>query len=99
MVLDDWDSAVARGARIHGAVVGYGSSMNAYRMTDAPPDGGGAITCMARALDEAELTPAEIDYVSAHGTSTPGNDASETVAIKAVLGDDAYRVAVGSVKS
>jgi len=98
-VLEDWDSAVARSARIHGAIVGYGSSMNAYRMTDAPPDGGGAITCMARAMEEAELRPGDIDYVSAHGTSTPGNDASETVAIKAVLGDDAYRVAISSVKS
>jgi 3-oxoacyl-[acyl-carrier-protein] synthase II len=99
MVLEDWDSAVARGARIHGAIVGYGSSMNAYRMTDAPPDGGGAITCMANALEESELAPGDIDYISAHGTSTPGNDASETVAIKEVLGKDAYRVAISSVKS
>jgi 3-oxoacyl-[acyl-carrier-protein] synthase II len=98
-VLEDWESAMARGARIYGVLVGYGSSMNAYRMTDAPPDGGGAITCMAGALEEAELAPADIDYVSAHGTSTPGNDASETVAIKAVLGADARRVAISSVKS
>ncbi len=98
-VLEDWDSAVSRGARILGEVVGYGSSMNAYRMTDAPPDGGGAITCMAAALAESGLATSDIDYVAAHGTSTPGNDLCETNAIKAVLGADAYRVAISSVKS
>lgn len=99
VVLEEWDSAVARDGRILAEIVGYGSSLNAYRMTDAPPDGGGAITCMAAALRESELSPADIDYVSAHGTSTPGNDLCETVAIKAVLGQDAYRVAISSVKS
>ena len=98
-VLEDWDTAAARGARILAEIVGYGSSMNAYRMTDAPPDGGGAITCMAAALRESGLTTADIDYVAAHGTSTPGNDLCETNAIKAVLGQDAYRVAISSVKS
>ena len=98
-VLEEWEGAVSRGARILGEIVGYGSSMNAYRMTDAPPDGGGAITCMAAALRESGLNPSDIDYVAAHGTSTPGNDLCETNAIKAVLGQDAYRVAISSVKS
>jgi 3-oxoacyl-[acyl-carrier-protein] synthase II len=98
-VLEDWDTAVARGARIHAELAGYGSSLNAYRITDSPPDGGGAISAMADALTESGLATADIDYVVAHGTGTPGNDISETTAIKAVFGDDAYRLSVSSPKS
>jgi 3-oxoacyl-[acyl-carrier-protein] synthase II len=98
-ILEDWDGARARGARIYAELAGYGSSLNAYRMTDAPPDGGGAILAVANALKESRLRPDEVDYVSAHGTSTPGNDLCETMAIKQVFGQSAYRLAISSVKS
>lgn len=99
VILEEYGSAVARGAHILAEVLGYGSSMNAYRITDSPPDGGGAILAMANALKESGLAPDEIDYVAAHGTSTPGNDASETVAIKEVFGPAAYRLKISSPKS
>ncbi|KAA2262694.1 beta-ketoacyl-[acyl-carrier-protein] synthase family protein [Solihabitans fulvus] len=99
LVLEDLDSAVARGAPIHAELVGYSATMNAYRITDAPPDGGGCTTAMAEAIAESGLTGADIDYVASHGTSTPGNDLCETVAIKAVFGADAHRLAISSVKS
>lgn len=99
VILEDWDSALERGADIYGELVGYGSSLNAYRVTDSPPDGGGAILAMANALTESGLRTDEVDYIVAHGTSTPGNDASETVAIKEVFGLDAYRLLVSSPKS
>jgi 3-oxoacyl-[acyl-carrier-protein] synthase II len=99
LVLEDLASAVARGATVLAEIVGYGSTLNAYRITDAPPDGSGPIQSMERALEDAGMGPADVDCVVAHGTSTPGNDASETVAIRAVFGDDADRVAVTSPKS
>jgi 3-oxoacyl-[acyl-carrier-protein] synthase II len=99
VVLEDWARARARGARVHAELAGYGSSMNAYRMTDAPPDGGGTITAVANALQESGLRPEDVDYVAAHGTSTPGNDLCETMAIKAVFGGHAPRLVVSSVKS
>jgi 3-oxoacyl-[acyl-carrier-protein] synthase II len=98
-VLEDWDSAIERGAPSLAELAGYGSTLNAYRLTDAPPDGGGAIGAMASALREGGIAPEDVDYVSAHGTSTPGNDSSETLAIKRVLGDHAHSVAVSSPKS
>lgn len=98
-VLEDRESAEARGARIYAEIVGYSSSLNAYRITDAPPDGGGAILAMGGALRESGLGTKEIDYVAAHGTGTPGNDLSETIAIKKVFGDDAYKLAISSAKS
>jgi len=98
-VLEDWDVAVARGARIHAELVGYGSSLNAYRITDSPPDGAGAIHAMQSAVTESGLRPDEIDYVVAHGTGTPGNDVSETVAIKRVFGDSARALSISSPKS
>jgi 3-oxoacyl-[acyl-carrier-protein] synthase II len=99
VVLEDWEGASARGARILAEVVGYASSMNAYRMTDAPPDGGGTIIAVAGALRDSGLRPDEVDYVAAHGTSTPGNDLCETNALKSVFGKDAGRLVVSSVKS
>jgi 3-oxoacyl-[acyl-carrier-protein] synthase II len=99
MVLEDWESARERGATIYAELAGYGSSMNAYRITDSPPDGDGAIQAIERALQDAGLEPQDIDYVAAHGTSTPGNDLSETVALKAVFGEHAYRLAISSPKS
>jgi 3-oxoacyl-[acyl-carrier-protein] synthase II len=98
-VLEDWDTAVARGARIYAEILGYGSSMNAYRITDAPADGRGVDLAMEHALSDSGLAPAEIDYVVAHGTGTSGNDSSETAAIKTVFGDDAYKLAISSPKS
>jgi 3-oxoacyl-[acyl-carrier-protein] synthase II len=99
LVLEDLDAARARGARVLAEITGYGSSLNAYRITDAPPDGGGPIHSMRRALDDAGLAPAAVDCVVAHGTSTPGNDVCETHAIKEVFGAHAYRLAVTSPKS
>jgi 3-oxoacyl-[acyl-carrier-protein] synthase II len=99
VVLEEWEAARARGARIQAEMVGYGSSMNAYRMTDAPPDGGGTIVAVANALKESGLRPDEVDYVAAHGTSTPGNDLCETMALKSVFGEHASRLAISSVKS
>jgi 3-oxoacyl-[acyl-carrier-protein] synthase II len=99
MVLEDLDGARARGAEIHAEIAGYGSSLNAYRMTDPPPDGGGATIAMTRALGESGFTAQDIDYVVAHGTGTPGGDVSETVAIKAALGDHAKSIVVTSPKS
>lgn len=99
MVLEDLDSARARGAEIHAEIAGYGSSLNAYRMTDPPPDGGGATIAMRRALAESGFTPQDVDYVVAHGTGTPGGDISETVAIKQALGDHAHDAVVTSPKS
>jgi 3-oxoacyl-[acyl-carrier-protein] synthase II len=98
-ILEDWDSAQARGARIYAELVGYGSSLNAYRITDAPPDGAGQILAMSNALKESGLGTSEVDYVVAHGTGTPGNDACETTALKGVFGQDAYRLAISSPKS
>jgi 3-oxoacyl-[acyl-carrier-protein] synthase II len=98
-VLEDYESARARGAKIYCEVVGYGSSLNAFRITDAPPDGGGTIFAIARALEESGLRTDEFDFVAAHGTGTPGNDLSETNAIKHVFGDDAYKLSVSSAKS
>jgi 3-oxoacyl-[acyl-carrier-protein] synthase II len=98
-VFEDLESAQERGAPILAEVVGYGSSMNAYRITDAPPDGGGAILAMKNALEESGVAPADYGYVAAHGTGTPGNDISETTAIKKVFGDAAYELSISSNKS
>jgi 3-oxoacyl-[acyl-carrier-protein] synthase II len=98
-ILEDYESAEARGATILAELSGYGSSLNAYRITDPPPGGGGAILAIANAMKEAELGTTDVDYVVAHGTGTPGNDLSETLALKAVFGDDAYKLAISSVKS
>ncbi len=99
VVLEELGAARSRGAHIYAELCGYGASMNAYRITDAPPDGGGPIQAMRRALAESGLGPDGVDYLVAHGTSTPGNDISETMAIKAVFGEAAYRLAVSSPKS
>jgi 3-oxoacyl-[acyl-carrier-protein] synthase II len=99
VVMEEWESALERGAHIYAEVVGYGSSMNAYRITDAPPDGSGVYLSIQHALDDSGIPINEIDYVVAHGTSTPGNDLCETAAIKRVFGDDAYRLVVSSPKS
>jgi 3-oxoacyl-[acyl-carrier-protein] synthase II len=98
IILEERDAAEARGAQVLAELVGYGSSLNRYRMTDPPPDGGGGVLAMTTALREAELTPADVDYVVAHATSTPAGDVSETIAIKRVFGDDVRRIVVTSPK-
>lgn len=98
-VLEDLAGARERGAKIHAEVVGYAATMNAYRITDPPPDGGGVTLAMARALRDADVRPEQIGYIAAHGTSTPPNDICETLAIKDVFGSHAPRIAISSVKS
>jgi 3-oxoacyl-[acyl-carrier-protein] synthase II len=99
LVLERLDLARARGAHIYGELAGYGASADAYHITAPAEDGNGAVESMLMALRSAEIQPAEVDYINAHGTSTPMNDAIETAAIKTALGEHAYRVAISSSKS
>ena len=99
LVLEEFEHARARGARIYGEVLGYASTSNSYRITDSPPDGQGAYLAMQHAIDDAGLRPDEIGYINAHGTSTHQNDRSETVAIKRCFGECAKRVPISSTKS
>ena len=99
LILEDLDRAKRRGAKIYGEVVGYGSSADAYRITDIHPEGRGATTCMRMAIRDAGLNTDEIDYINAHGTSTTVNDKVETMAIKQALGADAPRTPISSIKS
>ena len=99
LVLEERGRARARHARIYGEIFGYASSSNAYRITDSPPNGEGAFLAMKKALDDAHVTPTEIGYINAHGTSTIQNDRSETAAIKRCFGDAAFRVPISSTKS
>lgn len=99
LVLEDLESALARGAQIIAEVVGYGLTADAYHMTAPDPESGGFIRCMRMALEDAGLEPTDIDYINAHGTSTDLNDAGETKAIKEVFGEHAYKLAVSSTKS
>jgi 3-oxoacyl-[acyl-carrier-protein] synthase II len=87
LVLEDYERAVARGARIYGVIAGYGRNTDAYHITHPSPGGDGAVRCMQLALEDAGLTPADIGHINAHGTSTPINDAIETEAIIKVFGD------------
>ena len=99
VVLEELEHALARGAHIYGEFLGYGASADAYHISMPAEDGSGAIEAMRSALVDAAIEPAAVDYISAHGTSTPLNDKSETAAIKAVFGEAAYDVAVSSTKS
>lgn len=99
LVLEDWDAARRRGAKIYAELAGDGNSLSSYRITDSPADGDGPIQAIRQALADAGVTPAELDYVNAHGTSTQMNDRSECAALRAVLGRESGRVAVSSTKS
>ncbi len=99
LVLEELEHAKARGAQIYGEIRGYGSTADAYRITDIHPEGRGAISCIKMALRDAEMNAEEIGYVNAHGTSTKVNDHVETMAIKGGLGEHAWKTPVSSIKS
>jgi 3-oxoacyl-[acyl-carrier-protein] synthase II len=99
LILEELSHAQERGANILAELTGYGSSSNAYRITDSTPDGSGADICMLAALKDAHRAPEEIDYINAHGTSTLSNDRSETRAIKRVFGKMAHKIPISSNKS
>jgi len=99
VVLEELEHAKARGAKIYAEVVGYGMSGDAYHMTTPSAGGEGAARCMKNALRDAGLNVDQVDYINAHGTSTPAGDVGETQAMKAALGDHAYKTAVSSTKS
>jgi len=99
IMLEDLEHAQARGARILAELNGYGTSCDAYHISAPAEDGAGAILCMRAALKNAGLSPLDIDYINAHGTSTTLNDKGETAAIKAVFGEEAYHIPVSSTKS
>lgn len=99
LILERLEHALNRGARIHGEIVGYGASGDGYHITSPAPEGEGAQRAMAEALADGGIEPSDIDYINAHGTSTEYNDLYETVAIKHVFGEHAYKLAVSSTKS
>lgn len=99
LVLEDYEHAKARGAKIYGEIAGYGATCDAYHITAPAPGGEGGAACMQQALDDAGITPKDVGYINAHGTSTPMNDRLETAAIKSVFGEYASSVPVSSTKS
>ncbi len=99
LILEELEHARKRGARIYAELTGYGSTADAFRVTDSHPDGRGAIACIQGALKDSGLSPADVGYVNAHGTSTKVNDLVETIAIKKIFGDGAYRLPISSSKS
>src|SRR6185312_15779899 len=99
VALEEYEHAKARGAKVYCEIIGYGMSADAHHITAPPEDGGGAARSMQNALRDAKLAPAEVDYINAHGTSTPLGDVAECIAVKRAFGEHAKRVAVSSTKS
>ncbi len=99
LVFEEYEHAIARGAKIYGEVVGGGESADAYHITAPDPEGAGGALSMLRALRDAGLSPEAIDHINAHGTSTPMGDVAETLAIKKVFGEHAYNISINSTKS
>ena len=99
LVLEEYEHAKARGAKIYGELIGFGTSSDAFHITSPPADGAGAALSMKNALNDAGVNPEDVDYVNAHGTSTPAGDLAETAALKSVFGSSVYDVMVSSTKS
>jgi 3-oxoacyl-(acyl-carrier-protein) synthase len=99
VILERLDLARARGAQVYAELIGYGATADAFHITAPAEDGAGSAQCMRLAVESSGLPFAAVDYINAHGTSTPLNDASETKAIKAIFGDHAYKLAISSNKS
>jgi 3-oxoacyl-[acyl-carrier-protein] synthase II len=99
LILEELQCALSRGARIYGEIVGYAMTCDAYHMTSPVPGGAGAARAIQLALKDANITPDQVSYINAHGTSTKANDSTETTAIKTALGESAYKVAISSTKS
>ncbi len=99
VVLEELETARKRGAKIYAEIIGFGMSGDAHHMTSPPPDGAGAKHCMENAMRNAGITPVDVDYINAHGTSTPAGDIAETHAIRNTFGDHADKIAVSSTKS
>jgi len=99
LILEDLENAQKRGAKIYAELIGYGFNSDAYHMTAPPPNGEGAAKCMELALQDAGIEPSQVDYINAHGTSTPLNDVAETKAVKSVFKEHAYKLMISSTKS
>lgn len=99
VVLEEYEHAKRRGAQIYGEIIGYGATADAYHLTSPPPEGAGAARAMKMALNRAGIQPEEVDYINAHGTSTPQGDVAETKAIKHIFGNHAARLMISSTKS
>ncbi|GGM24323.1 beta-ketoacyl-ACP synthase II [Pseudomonas asuensis] len=99
LILEELEHAQARGAHIYAELIGFGMSADAFHMTAPPEDGAGAAQCMSNALKDARIDPSQVDYINAHGTSTPAGDMAEASAIKRIFGEHAYKLSVSSTKS
>jgi 3-oxoacyl-[acyl-carrier-protein] synthase II len=99
LLLEEYEHAKARGAKIYAEIAGYGASCDAYHITAPSPDGEGGARAMKLAMEEAGITPEEVSYINAHGTSTPTNDRTETLAMKLAMGEKAYHIPISSTKS